>query len=91
MKYGKTAFAMVLTSLLVAACIHLTGTKSKVDPDAPSLGNLNGIPVAIPAKYRFFPVVYEGDDIWNAQWLEKNRNRVPTPEMKISSRPCRNS
>ncbi|CAB3799658.1 hypothetical protein [Paraburkholderia fynbosensis] len=50
-----------------------------------ALGNLNGITMAIPAKYRFFPVVYEGDDIWNAQWLEKNRDRIATPAMKISS------
>jgi hypothetical protein len=85
MKYRKTAFAMVLTSLLAAACIHLVGAKRTVDPDAPAFGNLNGITMAIPAKYQFFPVVYEGDDIWNAEWLEKNRNRVPTPDMKISS------
>jgi hypothetical protein len=85
MKYRKTAFAMVLTSLLAAACIHLVGAKRTVDPDAPAFGNLNGITMAIPAKYQFFPVVYEGDDIWNAEWLEKNRNRVPTTDMKISS------
>jgi hypothetical protein len=85
MKYKKTAFATVLTSFLTAVCIHFAATKRNVDPDALALGNLNGISIAVPAKYQFFPFVYEGDDIWNAQWFEKNRNRVPTSEMKISS------
>jgi hypothetical protein len=85
MKCRRTAFAMALTSLLAVACIHLAGTKRKVDPDAPALGNLNGITMAIPAKYQFFPVVYEGDDIWNAEWIKKNSNRAPTTDMKISS------
>jgi hypothetical protein len=41
--------------------------------------------MAIPLKYQFFPVEYEGDDIWNAEWQRKNLGRVPTPDMKIRS------
>jgi hypothetical protein len=85
MKFIKTAFSIVLTSLLVVACIHFNGTKRKIDPDTPTFGNLNGVPMAIPAKYQFFPVVYQDDDIWNAEWIKKNSERVPTADMKITS------
>ncbi|CAB3799661.1 hypothetical protein [Paraburkholderia fynbosensis] len=83
MKYKKTAFSIVLASLLVVACIHVSGTNRKIDPNSPTFGKLNGMPMAVPVKYQFFPIEYEGDDIWNAEWLRKNRNRVPTPDMKI--------
>lgn len=31
---------------------------------APALGNLNGVPVSIPAHYQFFSVNYVGENVW---------------------------
>jgi hypothetical protein len=83
MKLKKTAFATVLVSLAVVACIRPSSNSHRIPPDTPTLGNLNGISMTIPYKYQFFPIEYEGDDIWDAEWEKKNRNRIAKPDMKI--------
>jgi hypothetical protein len=83
MKHKKTILSIAICAVLVVACIRPSSTRKRIDPNTPTLGNLNGVQMAIPLKYQFFPVEYEGDDIWNAEWQRKNLGRVPTPDMKI--------
>jgi hypothetical protein len=83
MKFKKTAFSIVFASILVVACIRVSAPLKHIEPDTPTLGNLNGVSMAIPRKHQFFPVEYEGDDIWNSEWLKTNSSRVPTQDMKI--------
>lgn len=85
MKHKKTVLSIVFFAVLVVACIRPSSTSKRIDPNTPTLGNLNGVPMAIPLKYQFFPVEYEGDDIWNSEWQKKNRGRAHTPDMKIRS------
>ena len=83
MKHKKTVLSIVFCAVLVVACIRPSGINKRIDPNTPTLGNLNGVKMAIPLKYQFFPIEYEGDEIWNSEWQKKNRDRTPTPDMKI--------
>lgn len=85
MNCKKIVVLIALVSLVVAACVRSSDESKRINPNTPTLGKLNGVEMSIPSKYQFFPVVYEGDDIWNPQWIEQNLNRVPTKGMKIQS------
>jgi hypothetical protein len=47
----------------------------------PGMGSINGVRLEIPAAYMFFPVEYEGDEIWE----RPPRRHAPGPDVPIRS------
>jgi hypothetical protein len=47
----------------------------------PGIGAIHGIRIMIPAEYKFFPVEYEGDEIW----AQPPQRHAPGPDVPISS------
>jgi len=49
-----------------------------------AIGNLKGIRVSIPQKYRFFSVIYEGEDTWRPETKRKAPATFDTPISSFS-------
>jgi len=65
-------------ALAVTAC-----SKSDMPPKQamPGIGRLSGVQLSIPAEYQFFPVEYDGDEIW----ARPPKRHAPGPDVPIRS------
>jgi hypothetical protein len=66
-----------LICLFASACSRGDGGSQP----APGIGSIYGTRIVIPAQYKFFPVEYEGDDIW----ARPPTRHVPGPDVPIRS------
>lgn len=74
------AKAFLLAALASAFLVLYASThENNPSPSVRAIGNVGGVSVAIPREYIFFPIVYEGEDIWSGKRLWGN----PTPETPI--------
>jgi hypothetical protein len=71
--------------LLLLAAFVLTVTLAYYSKDKArnqlGIGAVHGVRIRIPAEYKFFPVEYEGDEIW----ARPPRRHAPGPDVPISS------
>jgi hypothetical protein len=89
MRFGSRAVRLKLTPkkffLLLLATFSLTVTLAYYSTEKarnqPGIGAIHGVRIRIPAEYKFFPVEYEGDEIW----ARPPRRHAPGPDVPISS------
>jgi hypothetical protein len=68
---------IILVSLFLTLSVCSQGKKP--NSSRPGIGSINGTRFVIPAEYKFFPVEYEGDDIW----AQPPKRHAPGPDVPI--------
>jgi len=81
----RTWAVTVLFGMSLTGCLAETPiTGAQQANDSVAVGNLKGIRVAIPQRYRFFSVLYEGEDTWRPETKRKAPATFDTPISSFS-------
>jgi hypothetical protein len=77
LKYKIEYIPIFLLSFVLSLCWHA----GKQPPSQPGIGSIHGMRLEIPAEYVFFPVEYDGDEIWT----QPQKRHEPGPDVPIRS------
>jgi hypothetical protein len=75
----KKTFILLLTAFLMTVALARCSKEKALNQ--PGIGSIHGVRIMIPAEYKFFPVEYQGDEIW----ANPPRRHAPGPDVPISS------
>lgn len=72
-------FLLLLTAFVLTVTLaYYSKDKAR---NQPGIGAIHGVRIKIPAEYKFFPIEYEGDEIW----ARPPKRHAPGPDVPISS------
>ncbi|SIO54679.1 hypothetical protein SAMN05444172_3148 [Burkholderia sp. GAS332] len=75
----KKTFILLLTAFVMTVALARCSKEKALNQ--PGIGSIHGVRIMIPAEYKFFPVEYQGDEIW----ANPPRRHAPGPDVPISS------